>query len=62
MTENHLHLFQEPDHTSIDEIRELELSDADILDAMREIPAISTLRRRTSEPSITSPMPMPSSV
>ncbi|WP_296700390.1 CBS domain-containing protein [Thiocapsa sp. UBA6158] len=38
MTENNLHLFQEPDHTSIDEIRELELSDADIIDAMREIP------------------------
>ncbi|CRI68041.1 hypothetical protein THIOKS1910006 [Thiocapsa sp. KS1] len=38
MTENHLHLFQEPDHASIDEIRELELSDADIIDAMREIP------------------------
>jgi CBS-domain-containing membrane protein len=38
MTENHLHLFQGPDHDSIDEIRELELSDDDILDAMREIP------------------------
>ncbi len=38
MTENHLRLFQEPDHASIDEIRELELSDADIIDAMREIP------------------------
>lgn len=38
MTEQQLHLFQEPDHGSIDEIRELELSDADILDAMRKIP------------------------
>ncbi len=38
MSESHLHLFQDPSHASIDEIRELELEDADILDAMREIP------------------------
>ncbi|UHD16075.1 CBS domain-containing protein [Thiocapsa bogorovii] len=38
MTENHLRPFHEPDDDSIDEILELALSDADILDAMREIP------------------------
>lgn len=50
VTENHLHLFQDLDHSSIDEIRELELSDADILDAMREIPGyidITTMDFRT---------------
>ncbi|EGV16864.1 CBS domain-containing protein [Thiocapsa marina] len=38
MTQSHLHLFEQPDHANIDEVSGLELSDADIIDAMREIP------------------------